>query len=568
MLQKYKGLIASPGIATGPAKIYSKADLVIKKKKLENGIEEEIEKLKSAFETYRIRLENTKADNEAQASVTQAHVELLCDPYFIESASTLVREEVANASWALQKTVDQMAAMMESLDDPYLRERGADYRDIGQNLLYILEGVDGGDLSQLKEDCIIISSELTPSDTSTMDREHVLGFANDLGGKTSHVAIIAQTLDIPALVGMKTITQEVKDGDDLILDADRGLLLINPDDQTKECYKIRIRKREEEKARLEEVKDRAAVTGDGKEIEVVCNVGNLEDLEDGLNRGADGVGLFRTEFLYMGNDHFPSEEEQFQVYKAAASRLGQSPLLIRTLDIGGDKSLSYFDFPKENNPFLGWRALRISFDLPDVFQDQVRAILRASAFGNVKLFLPMVVSVEEILEAQDRIASIKKDLRQEGIPFNEAMEVGIMIETPASVLIAEELANYCDFFSIGTNDLTQYILAADRGNEKVANIYNSYHPAVLRAIKKVIDAAHRSGKWCGMCGGFASDPQATYMLIGMGLDEFSVVGSKVAKIKDLILRSKLDSAQDFANKILATDRLNEVEKLIEENPFR
>lgn len=568
MFKELKGLTASPGIAMGPAKIYSKVDLTISKEMVEGGAEKELERLKSAFDSYLEKLKSTESDNEVQASVTQAHMELLSDPYFIETASGLIKDEEVGASWALRETANQMAAMMESLDDPYLRERGADYRDIGQNLLYILEGVDGGDLSHLDENCIVISSELNPSDTSTMDRTHVLGFANDLGGKTSHVAIIAQTLDIPALVGMKTVSQEVEDGDDLILDADQGLLLVNPDEETKEVYRKKIHDREEERARLEKVKEKEAITKDGKKIEVVCNVGNLEDLEEGLKRGADGVGLFRTEFLYMENDHFPSEEEQFQVYQEAASRLGQSPLLIRTLDIGGDKSLSYFDFPKEDNPFLGWRALRISFDLPDVFEAQVRAILRASAFGNVKLFLPMVVSVDEILEAQDRIASIKEDLRQEGIPFNEEMEVGIMIETPASALIADDLARYCDFFSIGTNDLTQYILAADRGNDKVAGIYNSYQPSVLRAIKKVIDAAHGAGKWCGMCGGFASDHRATYMLLGMGLDEFSVVGSQVAKVKDLVLGARLDAAQAFAEKILAAGRLDKVEKLIAENPVQ
>lgn len=568
MSKELKGLIASPGIAMGKAKLYIKADLTINKDKSVHGEEAEVDRLKSAFSQYREELEKQASINEAQAPIILAHVELLSDPYFMDTAIQKIKDEGINASWALKKTVDDMAAMMEALDDPYLRERGADYRDIGQNLLYILEGVEAGDLSQLDDDYIIISPELTPSDTSTMDRAHVLGFASDLGGKTSHVSIIAQTLGIPALVGMKEVTRAVEDGDNLILDADQGILLVNPDNETKATCQERINRQREEKARLEEVKNKKAVTLDGKTIDVVCNVGNLEDLDLGLDQGAEGVGLFRTEFLYMENDHFPTEEEQFAVYKAAAERLGDSPLLIRTLDIGGDKSLSYFEFPKEDNPFLGWRALRVSFDKPELFQAQARAILRASAFGNVKLFLPMVVSVDEILEAQERIESIKADLRKEGVAFNEEMDVGIMIETPASVLIAEDLAQHCDFFSIGTNDLTQYILAADRGNEKVAKIYNSYHPAVLRAIKKVIDAAHGAGKWCGMCGGFASDTEATRLLLGLGLDEFSVVGSKVAKVKDIILQASLDEARAFADEVLASTRVQSVEKLISENPLQ
>ena len=310
-------------------------------------------------------------------------------------------------------------------------------------------------------------------------------------------------------------------------------------------------------------KFKEAITKDDRKVEVACNIGNLEDLELGLKDGADGVGLFRTEFLYMDSNEFPSEEKQFEVYKKAAERLEGKPLIIRTLDIGGDKSLSYFEFPKEENPFLGWRALRICFDKEEVFRDQLRAILRASAYGNVKILLPMVISVEELERVNELLDKYMKELSDENIEFDANIEVGVMIETPASVFIAEELIQHCDYFSIGTNDLTQYILAVDRGNENISHLYNNYHPAVLRAMKKVIDASHKAGKWTGMCGSMASDTKATYLLLGMGLDEFSSVGSKISKIKNTVLNANYREAEDFANKILSMSRVSEIEKEIE-----
>lgn len=566
MDQTRSGLIASPGIAMGKAKLFKKQQLSIAETTIESKqIEAEQKRLKEVFERYYAVLEGRKGGNEAQSSVVEAHMELLSDPYFLESASKLVEEDLKNAAWALKETSDGMIQMMEGLEDPYLRERGADYRDIAQNLQYLLAGITPADLSSLSEDCIIVAEELTPSDTSTMDKRHVLGFVNDFGGKTSHVAIIAQTLGIPALVGMKDISQQVQEGDFLILDGAEGMLWINPDQETCALYEDRLKNQEQERKRLEAVKDALPITQDGHKVEVVCNVGNLDDLSLGLTSGAQGVGLFRTEFLYMDNDHFPTEEEQFVVYKEAAERLNGYPLLIRTLDIGGDKGLSYFEFPREENPFLGWRAIRVCFDQLDVFKTQIRAIVRASAFGNVKLFLPMVISVEEFLKARALVDEIMEELDQASIAFDHEMEMGIMVETPASVLLAEDLAHEADFFSIGTNDLTQYLLAVDRGNEKIAELYNSYHPAVLRAIKTVIDAAHGAGKWCGMCGGFASDPQATYLLLGMGLDEFSVVGSRVAKVKDLIRNARYEDAQAFAERILACSNETDIGKLIQMN---
>lgn len=569
MTKKLEGIIASQGLAMGPAKRFIKEELTIDHETIsEDRVKSEQSRVDRAFSAYADQLKSRGTESQTQQEVLEAHLELLSDPYYADTVKEKIQNNLCNAETALEATTDEMASMMESLEDAYLKERGADYRDIGENLLYLLLGKKPQDLSQLAEDCIIVCQELTPSDTSLMDKKRVLGFANDLGGKTSHTSIIAQTLGIPALVGMKTVSQEITDGDFLILDAQKGFVLANPDEEVKKSYADLLQSEQEERARLESVKNREAVTTDGRKISVATNIGNLQDLTVGFEAGADGCGLFRTEFLYMDNSHFPTEEEQFAVYREAASQCGDRPLLIRTLDIGGDKSLSYYSFPKEDNPFLGWRALRICFDKPEIFRAQLRAILRASAFGNVKILLPMVISVEEIIKVRELVETYKKELQAESIDYNDTIDVGMMVETPASVMMAPRLAKYCDYFSIGTNDLTQYILAVDRGNDVIANLYNTYNPAVLAAIKRVIDSAHEEGKWCGMCGGFAGDTGATYLLLGLGLDEFSAPASKVAKVKDIILTSSYDEAKKFAEEVLQLESMEEIDRKIKENHHR
>lgn len=569
MTKKLEGIIASQGLAMGPAKRFIKEELTIDHETIsEDRVKNEQSRVDRAFSAYADQLKSRGTESQTQQEVLEAHLELLSDPYYADTVKEKIQNNLCNAETALEATTDEMASMMESLEDAYLKERGADYRDIGENLLYLLLGKKPQDLSQLAEDCIIVCQELTPSDTSLMDKKRVLGFANDLGGKTSHTSIIAQTLGIPALVGMKTVSQEITDGDFLILDAQKGFVLVNPDEEVKKSYADLLQSEQEERARLESVKNREAVTKDGRKISVATNIGNLQDLTVGFEAGADGCGLFRTEFLYMDNSHFPTEEEQFAVYREAASQCGDRPLLIRTLDIGGDKSLSYYSFPKEDNPFLGWRALRICFDKPEIFRAQLRAILRASAFGNVKILLPMVISVEEIIKVRELVETYKKELQAESIDYNDTIDVGMMVETPASVMMAPRLAKYCDYFSIGTNDLTQYILAVDRGNDVIANLYNTYNPAVLAAIKRVIDSAHEEGKWCGMCGGFAGDTDATYLLLGLGLDEFSAPASKVAEVKDIILASSYDEAKKFAEEVLQLESMEEIDRKIKENHHR
>ncbi len=569
MNKQLKGLQASGGIAMAKAKVFIKAKLDIQARTiLEKDIENEIVRLEEAFKSYDQKLKSRELLNEAEKAVNEAHIELLNDPYFFDSAKEKISNDKLDASRALKETADQMVIVMESLDDPYLRERAADYRDIGQNLLYILEGIEAGDLSDLSENVIIVAEELTPSDTSTMDKVHTLGLISEIGGKTSHVSIIAQTLGLPALVGAKEACTHIKDGDFLILDADNESIYINPSKDVIEKFKKKIEEETIEKERLEKIKHMDPVTKNGRAVEVVNNIGNLDDLKLGIESGGNGVGLFRTEFLYMDNTAFPDEKEQFEVYKEAAQSLGDRPLIIRTLDIGGDKGLSYYEFPQEENPFLGWRALRVCFDLPEIFRTQVRAILRAGFYGNVKILLPMIISVDEYIQVKDLVKDLEKELEEEGKKFKKGLDIGVMIETPASIMMADQLAKHADYFSIGTNDLTQYILAVDRGNDKIAKLYNSYNPAVLRAIKRAIEASHNEGKWCGMCGGFAGDTNATYMLLGMGLDEFSVPASKVAKVKDIIINSDYNEAKEFADLILSKSTVKEVEELIEENQNR
>lgn len=565
MTKSKKGIGSSDGIAVGKIYLLEKEEVEVTSEKItEEAKEKELKRVSEAFESYTRDLENSNVDSEIQKEVITAHLSMLEDPFLTESVENKITGENQNAEYALKTSVDEMAAMMESLDDPYLKERAADYKDIGEGLLYKLAGKEKADLSNLPKNTILVAKELTPSDTSNMDKDSVIGFAMDLGGKTAHVSIIAQTLGIPALVGMRDISKNVQTGQDAIIDAFEDKMILDPDESEKNEYLERSKRIQEEKDRLDKGKFDKAVTLDGHTVEVVTNIGNMEDLSLGLSQGAEGVGLFRTEFLYMENDHFPTEEEQFNVYKEAAEALKDKPLIIRTLDIGGDKSLSYFDFPEEENPFLGWRALRICFDKPEIFRAQLRAILRASFYGNVKILLPMVISVEEVKKVNSYLEELKSELDIEGLEYNKNIEVGIMVETPASALIAGDLIKYVDYFSIGTNDLTQYVLAADRGNEKVSNLYNTYNPAVLKAIKMVIDASHKAGKWTGMCGGFAGDTKATKLLLGMGLDEFSAPASSIPKIKETIKNITLEEAKIFAEEIMKIETTGEIEGRIKE----
>ncbi|WP_276877217.1 phosphoenolpyruvate--protein phosphotransferase [Anaerococcus hydrogenalis] len=568
MSEKLKGIIASNGVAIGKLFLFNKEELVIDKLSIQDGEKEDnIKKVDQAIDAYfkDLDFKENNEENEEVLNIVRAHKELLQDPYFSDTIKEKIQNENKNAELATSETVEQMVMVMSALDDEYLKERADDYKDIGFQVLCKIKNIVPKDLSKLDDECIVISKELTPSDTSNMDKEKVLAFATDLGGKTSHVSIIAQNLDIPALVGMQDISTKIK-GDELaIIDGNQGLLIINPSDQEVSEYKEKIEKEKEERQRLEKVKNLEAKTLDGKVCEVSANIGNLADLEVAIEHGCDGVGLFRTEFLYMENDHFPTEEEQYQVYKKATQMLGEKPLVVRTLDIGGDKGLDYYDFPEEENPFLGYRAIRFCLDHQDIFKAQLRALLRASAFGNLKIMLPFVISTDEIKQTRALLEELKKDLDKEGIAYNKDIDLGIMVETSASIIMADKLIKYSDFFSIGTNDLTQYTLACDRGNENISDIYNNFNPAVIRSIKHVIDESHKEGKWTGMCGQFASDTKATKLLLGLGLDEFSGSASKLPKVKDIIRNSNFKEEEKFALNILDLEDVKDIEESVEKH---
>lgn len=566
MTEKFKGLKASGGLAIGELYLFTREEIVLSDTKISaDDTKTEFDKVNKAIDEYIKELSNLKDASEAQANIAAAHTELLSDPYFTDTIESKITNELKNAEQALDETIKEMVEIMSQLDDDYLRERASDYKDIGFQVMYKLKGIKPKDLSNLNKGSIVISKELTPSDTSNMNKEAVVGFATDLGGKTSHTSIIAQTLDMPALVGMGDISTKVKGGEKAILDGNEGLLIVNPTEEEIAKYEILIKEQKAKKERLKEIKDKEAISKDGKKVEVSANIGNLDDLRLAIENGCDGVGLFRTEFLYMQSSDFPSEESQFEVYKEATQMLGDKPLIIRTLDIGGDKGLDYFDFPKEENPFLGYRAIRLCLDKKDMFKKQLRALVRASAFGNLKIMIPFVVNIDELKEARRLVDEIKVELDKEGIAYNKDLDVGIMVETSSSVIMADKFIKYADFFSIGTNDLTQYTLAVDRGNENIAELYSNYNPAVLRAIKHVIDVSHEAGKWTGMCGAFASDTDAVKLLLGLGLDEFSGSSAKIAEIKDTIINSSQKEEAEFAKKVLDCELTEEVEELVKEH---
>lgn len=566
MTNKYQGIKASSGIAIGNIYLFNREKVDIDQSKIEKRmIEKEISKVNDAINSYVNQLSDTKGANQAQINIANAHKELLQDPYFSDTIESKITNELKNAELALNETINEMVEIMSQIDDEYLKERASDYKDIGYQLMYKLKGITPKDLSNIEKNTIIISKELTPSDTSNMNKENVAGFATDLGGKTSHTSIIAQTLDIPALVGMKDISTKVEDGKLAIIDGNEGFIIVDPSEEELEIYRSKIKKEEEIRQRLKLIKDKRATSKDGRSVEVSANIGNLEDLKIAIENGCDGVGLFRTEFLYMENTHFPTEDEQFEVYKQATEMLGEKPLIIRTLDIGGDKGLDYFEFPVEENPFLGYRAIRLCLDREDIFMTQLKALVRASAYGNLKIMIPMIINISEFKRTLELVDQIKSQFDKDGNSYNKDLEIGIMVETPASVFMADKLIKYVDFFSIGTNDLSQYTLACDRGNENISYLYSNYNPAVLRAIKHVIDESHKANKWTGMCGQFASDTEASKLLLGLGLDEFSAASSKIAEIKDTIINSEFSEEEKFAISLLDLETPEEIEEKVKDH---
>ena len=452
--------------------------------------------------------------------------------------------------------------MLSEIDDEYLKERAGDIRDIGNRLIKNILGMKVVDLGEIDEEAILVAYDLTPSETAQLNLDKVLGFITDIGGRTSHTSIMARSLELPAIVGTNDVTEKVKTGDYLILDAINNAVYVNPSREDIERLKKLEAQLAEEKAELAKLKDLPALTLDGHRVDVVANIGTIRDCEGADRNGAEGVGLYRTEFLFMDRDQLPSEEEQFIAYKEVVEAMNGRIVILRTMDIGGDKELPYLDLPKEMNPFLGWRAIRIALDRRQILHDQLRAVLRASAFGKLAVMFPMIISVEEIRELKSEIEVLKQELRDEGKAFDENIQIGVMVETPAAAVNARFLAKEVDFFSIGTNDLTQYTLAVDRGNEMISHLYNPLSPAVLNLIKQVIDASHAEGKWTGMCGELAGDEKATLLLLGMGLDEFSMSAISIPRIKKLIRNVNFHDAKELADSALQKPTAVEIEQLV------
>lgn len=522
---------ASRGIAVAPVYVYIEPDLTPDAYKIgTERAESEIEKFEKAREMVMDDLRELTAENDIFA----AHLEIAGDFMLQEGVISKIKSEGYNVQQALAQTIEEISAIFSGMDDAYMKERAADVKDIGKRLMAKLKGITLPDLGNLKQETIVAARDLYPSDTVKINPDFVKGIITEEGGVTSHVSIMAKSMNIPTLVGVKGILSKIKDGVLLCMDAEYGTIVIEPEDDVRRTYEEKKAAYLQERTRLEKLRSEPAVTKSGRRVSLCANVGNVEDIRNALKMNIDGVGLFRSEFLYMENSHFPTEEEQFQVYKEAA-KLCPQELTIRTLDIGGDKELSYFEFEKEENPFLGWRAIRISLEMQDMFKEQIRGILRASAFGHIRIMFPMIISLAELLEAKAVVEQCKEELREEQKDFDENIELGMMMETPASVLLAEDFAREADFFSIGTNDLTQYLLAVDRGNKKIADKYDSFHPAVLKAISQIIEAGHKEGIKVGMCGEMAGDPKAVPMLLDMGLDEFSMSAGSIDYARELIL---------------------------------
>ncbi|ECV9295614.1 phosphoenolpyruvate-protein phosphotransferase PtsI [Salmonella enterica subsp. enterica serovar Enteritidis] len=568
------GILASPGIAFGKALLLKEDEIVIDRKKISaDKVDQEVERFLSGRAKASAQLEaiKTKAGEtfgEEKEAIFEGHIMLLEDEELEQEIIALIKDKHMTADAAAHEVIEGQATALEELDDEYLKERAADVRDIGKRLLRNILGLAIIDLSAIQEEVILVASDLTPSETAQLNLQKVLGFITDAGGRTSHTSIMARSLELPAIVGTGSVTAQVKNGDYLILDAVNNQVYVNPTNDVIEQLRAVQEQVATEKAELAKLKDLPAITLDGHQVEVCANIGTVRDVEGAERNGAEGVGLYRTEFLFMDRDALPTEEEQFAAYKAVAEACGSQAVIVRTMDIGGDKELPYMNFPKEENPFLGWRSVRIAMDRKEILRDQVRAILRASAFGKLRIMFPMIISVEEVRALRKEIEIYKQELRDEGKAFDESIEIGVMVETPAAATIARHLAKEVDFFSIGTNDLTQYTLAVDRGNDMISHLYQPMSPSVLNLIKQVIDASHAEGKWTGMCGELAGDERATLLLLGMGLDEFSMSAISIPRIKKIIRNTNFEDAKVLAEQALAQPTTDElmtlVNKFIEE----
>ncbi|HAR3587374.1 TPA: phosphoenolpyruvate--protein phosphotransferase [Staphylococcus aureus] len=567
MSKLIKGIAASDGVAIAKAYLLVEPDLTFDKNEKVTDVEGEVAKFNSAIEASKVELTKIRNNAEVQlgadkAAIFDAHLLVLDDPELIQPIQDKIKNENANAATALTDVTTQFVTIFESMDNEYMKERAADIRDVSKRVLSHILGVELPNPSMIDESVVIVGNDLTPSDTAQLNKEFVQGFATNIGGRTSHSAIMSRSLEIPAIVGTKSITQEVKQGDMIIVDGLNGDVIVNPTEDELIAYQDKRECYFADKKELQKLRDADTVTVDGVHAELAANIGTPNDLPGVIENGAQGIGLYRTEFLYMGRDQMPTEEEQFEAYKEVLEAMDGKRVVVRTLDIGGDKELSYLNLPEEMNPFLGYRAIRLCLAQQDIFRPQLRALLRASVYGKLNIMFPMVATINEFREAKAILLEEKENLKNEGHDISDDIELGIMVEIPATAALADVFAKEVDFFSIGTNDLIQYTLAADRMSERVSYLYQPYNPSILRLVKQVIEASHKEGKWTGMCGEMAGDETAIPLLLGLGLDEFSMSATSVLKARRQINGLSKNEMTELANRAVDCATQEEVIELV------
>lgn len=566
MSKLINGIAASDGVAIAKAYLLVEPDLSFTNEKVTD-TNAEIQKFRNALEASKIELTKIRNNAEKQlgpdkAAIFDAHLLVLDDPELIQPIEDKIANEKVSAPEALDEVTSQFITIFESMDNEYMKERAADIRDVSKRVLAHLLGVELPNPSMIDESVVIVGNDLTPSDTAQLNKEFVQGFVTNIGGRTSHSAIMSRSLEIAAVVGTKLVTKEVKQGDMVIVDGITGDVIVDPTEDELIAYQNKRERFFEDKKELQKLRDAETVTIDGEHAELAANIGTPDDLYGVMENGAEGIGLYRTEFLYMGRDQMPTEDEQFEAYKKVLETMKDKRVVVRTLDIGGDKELPYLNLPKEMNPFLGYRAIRLCLDQQDIFRTQLRALLRASAYGKLNIMFPMVATINEFRDAKAILLEEKENLKNDGHDVSDEIELGIMVEIPSTAALADIFAKEVDFFSIGTNDLIQYTMAADRMSERVSYLYQPYNPAILRLVKQVIEASHKEGKWTGMCGEMAGDETAIPLLLGLGLDEFSMSATSILKARRQINGLSKNEMSELANRAINCATQEEVKDLV------